>query len=122
MSRHEIGGGDNEMATPMLVTKKMDSGFGSTSTTAPRARWATVRVETDGATYVGRVYVPETKRRLSDVLADERMFISMTEVSINDAEIVEPFIAVNKQYIRTIRVLNDGEPVARPAQPSLTRQ
>jgi hypothetical protein len=105
------------MASPMLMDRKMTStvGFGAV---APRARWATVRVETDGATYVGRVFVPETKRRLSDVLADERMFISLTEVSINDADVVEPFIAVNKQYIRTIRVLNDGEPVVRPADVS----
>ena len=110
------------MATPMLMNRKMDAASFGSAAAAPRARWATVRVETDGATYVGRVYVPETKRRLSDVLADERMFISMTEVSINDAEVVEPFIAVNKQYIRTIRVLNDGEPVARLAQPSLPRQ
>lgn len=110
------------MATPMLLDRKKMETTGFGNAVAPRARWATVRVETDGATYVGRVYVPETKRRLSDVLADERMFISMTEVSINDAEVVEPFIAVNKQYIRTIRVINDGEPVARLAQPSLQRQ
>jgi hypothetical protein len=109
------------MATPMLLDRRNEStGYGTG--TAPRARWATVRVETDGAVYVGRVYVPETKRRLSDVLADERMFISLTEVAINDSEVIEPFIAVNKQYIRTIRVLNDGEPVVRATAAGLTRQ
>ena len=110
------------MATPMVMGRKTETTGFSGGAVAPRARWATVRVETDGATYVGRVYVPETKRRLSDVLADERMFISMTEVSINDADGIEPFIAVNKQYIRTIRVINDGEPVVRAAAPTLTRQ
>jgi len=74
-----------------------------------RARWATVRVETEGATYVGRVYIPETKKRLSDVLCDDRPFVAMTEVSINDADVVEPFVAVNKQFIKTVRVLHEGE-------------
>lgn len=76
-----------------------------------RARWATVRIETEAGVYVGRVYVPETKRRVSDMLADERMFLNLTEVSVNDSAVLEPFMAVNKSYIRTVRVLDDGEAV-----------
>jgi hypothetical protein len=76
---------------------------------ASRAKWATVRVETEGATYVGRLYVPDSKRRLSDVLCDERPFLNMTEVTINDTACVEPFVALNKSYIRTVRVLHEGE-------------
>jgi len=81
---------------------------------AARARWATVRIETEGATYVGRLYVPESKKRLSDVLCDDRPFVNMTQVSINDSHQIEPFVALNKQYIRTVRVLDEGEsePVA----------
>src|SRR6185295_18200460 len=103
---------EDSMPSAMLLDRKTPT-F-NTPSVAPRARWATVRVETEGAVYVGRVYVAETKRGLSDVLSDDRMFINLTEVSINDAEMIEPFIAVNKQYIRTIRVLSDGEPVMRP--------
>lgn len=80
-----------------------------------RGRWSTVRIETEGPVYVGRVYVPETKRRLSDVLSDDRPFISLTEVSINDSEIIEPFVAVNKHYIRTVRILHEGDAEVMPA-------
>jgi hypothetical protein len=76
---------------------------------AQRARWATVRIETEGAVYVGRIYVPETKKRLSDVLCDDRPFLNMTEVTIGDAEQVEPFVAVNKSFVKSVRVLNEEE-------------
>jgi hypothetical protein len=76
---------------------------------AARAKWATVRIETDQSVYVGRIYVPETKKRLSDVLADERPFLNLTEVSVNDCENLEQFIALNKRYVRTVRVLDEGE-------------
>lgn len=76
---------------------------------AVRARWSTVRIETDTAVYVGRVFVPETKKRLSDVLCDDRPFLNVTEVSINDSETLESFVAVNKTCIRTVRVLHEGE-------------
>jgi hypothetical protein len=74
-----------------------------------RAKWATVRIETDDGVYVGRIYVPETKKRLSDVLSDDRPFLNLTEVSVNGSERVEQFIALNKRYVRTVRVLNEGE-------------
>ena len=90
---------------------------------AARARWATVRVETEGGIYVGRMYVPETKKRVSDVLSDDRQFISLTEVSVNDSAHTESFVAVNKLYIRTIRILHeglpeDGRPALRRIEPS----
>jgi hypothetical protein len=81
-------------------------GFGA------RARWCTVRIETDRAVYVGRVYVPETKKRLSDVLCDERPFLSLTDVSINGSGTLEPFMALNKQFIHTARIVDEGEPLA----------
>jgi hypothetical protein len=81
-----------------------------------RPRWATVRIETEGTVYVGRIYVPETKKRVSDVIADDRMFLNLTQVSVNDASAVEPFVALNKQYVKTIRVLSESE-----AAPTLRR-
>lgn len=92
------------MATP--VHKTMVFGY------AARARWATVRIETEGATYVGRLFIPDSKKRLSDVLCDERPFLNMTEVVINDSAHVEPFLALNKQYVKTVRVIFEGEPEA----------
>ena len=75
---------------------------------AARARWATVKIETDTAVYVGRLYVPETKKRVSDVLSDERQFLSLTEVSVNGSTELEAFVALNKQYVRTLRVVEES--------------
>jgi len=84
-----------------------------------RARWATVRIETEGGIYVGRVFVPETKKRLSDVLCDDRPFISLTEVSINDGETHEAFVALNKNFVKTVRVLDEGSPEQKMLRPVL---
>jgi hypothetical protein len=73
-----------------------------------RIRWATVRIEAEAATYLGRVWVPEGEKRVSDVLSDERLFVSLTEVSINGDPNVEPFVAVSKRYIRRMGVLEEG--------------
>ena len=85
---------------------------------AVRARWATVRIETDTASYVGRLFVPETKKRLSDVLCDDRQFVNLTEVSVNDGEGTESFIALNKRYIKTVRVLDEGGAEVLASRPS----
>jgi hypothetical protein len=78
-------------------------------------RWATVRVETDNAVYVGRVYVPETRKRLSDLLSDDRPFLNLTDVTINGEESTpEPYVAINKRDVRTMRVLDEGEAEIQP--------
>ena len=85
---------------------------------AARAKWCTVRIETDEAVYVGRVYVPETKKRLSDVLCDDRPFLNLTEVSVNDSDSHETFIALNKAFVRSVRVLHEGEAEVLPIRRS----
>ena len=75
--------------------------------TNPRAKWSLVSIETESAIYVGRIFVPETQRRLSDVLCDERPFVNLIEASINGRQPPEPFVALNKTCIRTVRVLED---------------
>jgi hypothetical protein len=83
---------------------------------ASRARWAKVRIETADAVYVGLMYVPETKKRLSDVLCDDRPFIALTEVTREGTEAHEPFVAINKAFVRTVRVLSDSEAGPKPAR------
>jgi hypothetical protein len=88
------------MATPMTTMRPAGiTGY------AQRARWEVVRVETEGCVYVGRVYVPETKKRLSDVLCDDRTFLNMTEVTINGSAAIEPFVALNKSFVKSVRVI-----------------
>ena len=84
--------------------------------TPERSRFATIRVETDGGIYVGRIYVPDTNRRVSDVLADDRQFLSLTDVRVNDGEQVEAYMAVNKSFVRTLRILDEGGTDGRVAR------
>src|SRR5687768_1005640 len=96
------------MATMMTTARIGVSGY------AQRARWATVRVETDGAVYVGKVFVPETKKRLSDVLCDDRPFLNLTEVSINDGGPLEAFVAINKTFVKNVRVIDEEQAESGP--------
>ena len=91
-----------------MATTTVGRGSNVLAYAADRSRWATVRVETDGGTYVGRIYVPDTDRRVSDVLADGRQFLSLTDVRVNDGEHVEAYMAVNKSFVRTLRILDEG--------------
>jgi hypothetical protein len=83
----------------------------SASTMTPPAglsRRATVRVETEGCVYVGRLWVAEAAQRVSDVLADDRQFLSLTDVRVNDGDQAEAYMALNKSFIRTLRILDEG--------------
>jgi hypothetical protein len=84
--------------------------------TPERSRFATVRVETDGGVYVGRICVPDANRRVSDVLADDRQFLSLTDVRVNEGEHVEAYMAVNKSFVRTLRILDEGGTAGRIAR------
>ena len=62
-----------------------------------------VTVRTQSATYAGTIYVPAIRRRVSDLLNDEaKMFINLTDVSINGAAEKIPFISINKNLIESI--------------------
>jgi hypothetical protein len=101
-----------------MATPAMQSAYGANAVRgaangvyarATRARWATVQIEVEGATYVGRLYVADGKKRVSEVLNDDRDFINLAEVAMNDAATVEPFVAINKRFVRTLRVINEGQ-------------
>lgn len=66
-----------------------------------------VRLKMAGGTvYVGRVYV-EQRRRLTDVLNDERMFIALTEVEEDDNPRKIPFIALQKGAVESVTIIPD---------------
>jgi len=90
------------MATQTATITRTNTGYS-------QARWAVVRVETDGAVYVGRLFIPETKKRLSDVLSDDRPFLNMADVTINHTGAVEAFVAVNKAFVKNVRVLEEDD-------------
>ncbi len=103
------------MATP--AERIPQSQVNRFSAHAGRAKWATVHITTDFGTFVGRLYVPESKRRVSDVLSDDRPFLNLTEVTIGEGSPVESFVAINKSHIRIFRVLHDGAAEIVPTPP-----
>jgi hypothetical protein len=59
-----------------------------------------------GTMYVGRVYVEERKR-LTDVLNDERTFVALTEVEENENPRKIPFIAIYKGGVESVIIIPD---------------
>lgn len=61
-----------------------------------------IRVRTASCTYVGDFLVPPMRNRVSDAINEEaRLFISLTDVLINEKE-QSDFVAVNKNLIESI--------------------
>ena len=71
-------------------------------------RRALVRIETDACVYVGRLCVGAATHRVSDVLADDSQFLSLTDVRVNEGDQVQAYMALNKSFIRTLRILDEG--------------
>lgn len=64
-----------------------------------------IRVRTVKCTYVGDILVPPMRNRVSDAINEEaRLFISLTDVVIDDKERTA-FIAINKNLIESIAQL-----------------
>ena len=61
-----------------------------------------IRVRTVSCTYVGDFLVPPMRNRVSDAINEEaRLFISLTDVVINEKE-QSDFVAVNENPIESI--------------------
>jgi hypothetical protein len=61
-----------------------------------------IRVRTVNCTYVGDFLVPPMRNRISDAINEEtRMFISLTDVVIDDKDRAD-FIAINKNLIESV--------------------
>ncbi|MFM8552637.1 MAG: hypothetical protein ACKOCD_10100 [Nitrospiraceae bacterium] len=66
---------------------------------------ARVKVRTMNSIYVGDMAIPPMRNRVSDVLNEEqRLFINLTDVVIDDKERVD-FISLNKNMIESISQL-----------------
>jgi len=66
---------------------------------------AKIRVRTVNGTYVGEFVIPPMRNRVSDVLNEEqRLFINLTDVIIDDRERAD-FVSLNKNLIESITQL-----------------
>ena len=64
-----------------------------------------IRVRTASCTYVGDFLVPPMRNRVSDAINEEaRLFISLTDVVINDKDRSD-FVAINKNLSESIAQL-----------------
>ncbi len=61
-----------------------------------------IRVQTVSSTYIGDFLIPPMRNRVSDAInEDTRLFVSLTDVLINDKDRAE-FVAINKNLIESI--------------------
>ncbi|MFO0775637.1 MAG: hypothetical protein U0172_13335 [Nitrospiraceae bacterium] len=61
-----------------------------------------IRVKTVNCSYMGDFLIPPMRNRVSDAINEEqRLFISLTDVTINDKEKAD-FVAINKNLIESI--------------------
>lgn len=68
----------------------------------PEGRKVRIRVRTVNCTYVGDFLVPPMRNRVSDAINEEvRLFISLTDVVIDDEERSD-FVAINKNLIESV--------------------
>ena len=62
-----------------------------------------VKVRTVNALYEGDLLIPPMRNRVSDLLNEEiRVFINLTDVSIDGSSKSIPFVSVNKNLIESI--------------------
>ena len=68
----------------------------------PEGKKVRIRVRTVTSLYIGDFVIPPMRNRVSDVLnEEERLFINLTDVVINDTERAE-FVSLNKNMIESI--------------------
>ena len=63
-------------------------------------------VKTVSSTYTGTIHLPRSQTRISDVMNDERQFISMTEVESEDFASPKAYLAINKDLIELVEILD----------------
>jgi hypothetical protein len=68
----------------------------------PEGKKVRICVRTVNCAYVGDFLIPPMRNRVSDAINEEqRLFISLTDVVINDKERSD-FIAINKNLIESV--------------------
>jgi len=71
----------------------------------PEGKKVRIRVRTATYVYVGDFLIPPMRNRVSDAINEEqRLFISLTDVLINETERSD-FVAINKNLIESIAQL-----------------
>jgi len=72
---------------------------------AGKGRRVKVWVKTTASAYTGYISLPAEGKRFSDIINDERKFISITDVEAKDFAAPKPFLVINKDLIELMEVL-----------------
>ena len=68
----------------------------------PEGKKVRIRIQTVSSQYIGDFLIPPMRNRVSDAInEDQRLFVSLTDVVINDKDRAE-FVAINKNLIESI--------------------
>jgi hypothetical protein len=62
-------------------------------------------IKTVDSAYTGTLYLPMDQTRFSDLINDERQFISMTDVESKDFPSPKAYLAINKDLIELVEIL-----------------
>lgn len=66
-----------------------------------------IRVRTVHSVYVGDILVPAMRNRVSDIFNDEeRVFINLTDVTVDNLKERAAFVSLNKNMIESITLVN----------------
>ena len=77
----------------------------------PKKKIRKIRVwmKTHDSAFTGFVYLPGGRQRFSDVLNDKRKFLSITDVESKDFASPKSFLAINKDLIEVVEILEPNE-------------
>jgi hypothetical protein len=71
----------------------------------PEGKKVRIRVRTVNCVYIGDFLIPPMRNRVSDAINEEqRLFISLTDVMINDNDRSD-FVAINRNLIESVAEL-----------------
>ena len=62
-------------------------------------------IKTLDSTYTGTIYLSRDQTRISDVMNDERQFVSLTDVESKDFASPKAYLAINKDLIELVEIL-----------------
>ena len=65
-------------------------------------------IKTADSAFTGTLYLPGDQTRISDLLNDERQFISMTNVESKDFASPKAYLAINKDRVELVEILESG--------------
>ncbi len=67
-----------------------------------------IQVVTARSTYVGHLTIPQMRKRVSDVLnEEERLFINLTDVTMEGRPDQISFVSLNKNMVESVSIVEE---------------